>query len=496
MRKNRLAAMSLAALLMAGSLLAQSPEELAKRQYDSGMEFLRAGKFVEALRDFRAVADAYPASAVADDALLEVARYQLEIARDLDGAQTVIDTLLKKYGTADASPMGYVVAGRIALARGRQAEHIDLALAHFQRVTRLFPGTDAVPAAMVAHADTLRISGRCEEALEQYLDVASQYPRSAWAPPANVGASRCLVTLGRPLEALATLNRAQQGATGADEQMARALATILYRLYLRPPKPIYAFATAGFGQSSGRLKDVRAVAVGPREIYALTESGMAAHDLAKGTLLRVASAADARGLYLDLDGKPVIVNRSSLFPERGTRAALSTPRPDKTQEPIEAITAAAITSTGEILVANQDGPAVLRFGRDWKVIGPFTTARADRLIVGSLDQVAILDRAEKAVAIVNKEGKQIARVATKGTGWALDEPVDIAFDAFDHLYVLDKGLGSVLVYVTTPAVKLVAAFTLAERAAGEFRRATSFGLDHSGRLYIHDDKAERIQVYQ
>jgi TolA-binding protein len=487
----------LTALLVRG-LGAQSSEELAQRQYESGMEFLRAAKFTEALRDFSAVVEAYPASAVADDALLEIARHYLEVARNLEQAQTAVDTLLKKYSAADSAPMAYVVAGRIALARGRQPAEVDSALANFERVPRLFPGTDAVPAAMVARADTLRISGRCDDALGQYTQVTGEYPRTEWAPAAGIGASRCLVNLGRPLEALASLQRAQTAPMGASHlAVARSLATILYRLYLRPPQPVYAFTGTAFGGTSGRLKDVRSVVIGRNEVFALTETGMAAHDPRKGAVLRMVGLNEGRGVYLDREGRAVMVSRTGLLVEGGNRVGLSTPKPDKTQQPVDNITTAGMLSTGEVLIANADGPTVLRFGRDMKVIGPFVVSgRADRLIVGSLDQVALLDRADRSISLFTREGRASGRITAKGPGWAMDEPVDIAFDAFDHIYVLDRGLGAVLVFASAPTPKLVTTFLVAERAPGAFRRATAFAVDGAGRLYIHDDRAEKIQVYQ
>ena len=42
-------------------------EEQARRQLDSALEFYRAGKYSEALKDFQTVAEGYPTSTVADD---------------------------------------------------------------------------------------------------------------------------------------------------------------------------------------------------------------------------------------------------------------------------------------------------------------------------------------------------------------------------------------------------------------------------------------------
>jgi hypothetical protein len=62
---------------------AQSDDEVqARRTLESGRSFLRDGNHGEALKDFQSVLDRFPTSSVADDALLEIATYQLEIQRD------------------------------------------------------------------------------------------------------------------------------------------------------------------------------------------------------------------------------------------------------------------------------------------------------------------------------------------------------------------------------------------------------------------------------
>ncbi len=99
-----------------------TPEEFARRQYDSGQECLRSGKDSEALKDFQAVVDSYPGSSDADDAMLAIARYQLDIARDPAAAQVTAESLLKKFPTSDSIPMAYVIAGQAMVARSTALE--------------------------------------------------------------------------------------------------------------------------------------------------------------------------------------------------------------------------------------------------------------------------------------------------------------------------------------------------------------------------------------
>jgi outer membrane protein assembly factor BamD (BamD/ComL family) len=128
---------------------AQQPtnEEFARRQFESGMTFLQNQRYADALKDLQAVADSFGSSSVADDALLRIAEYQLETAHDADATQKAVDRLLKEYADSDSAPMAHVIAGRLAFMKGPTAANIDSAMASFERVTRLFPGNQAVAAA-------------------------------------------------------------------------------------------------------------------------------------------------------------------------------------------------------------------------------------------------------------------------------------------------------------------------------------------------------------
>ena len=478
--------------------VAQSSEELARRQYANGVDLLRERKYTEALRDFQAVVDAYPTSSVADNALLEMARYHMDVTRDYDQAQAAIDILIKKYPTSDAAPYGYLLDGQVALIRGRQPADVDRALSSFQRVPRMFPESPAVAPALLARADVLRQTGKCPEATAQYSTLTLSYPRSRWSANASIGASRCLVSRGRPVDAMALLQEAVSNAGADDDQagQARDLNTILYRLYLRPPQPPFAFAEKAVA-GPARLRDVNALMLRGNRLVGVSDNTVGAYDLASdGRVIRSDRVEGVRGAFTTPDGRTGYYSSKGVQMEGGTLEPLSVVKPDKTRRVLEDIIAVTALSTGELLVAESNGPIVHRFGRDLKVLPGSIQTRADRLAVGSVDQIASLDRSEKGVGLWTPEGRQAGRIPPKGADWRFDEPVDITFDTFDHLYVLDRGAGTVWVFQLAPAPKLLISFSIPERAPGAFRRASAFALDGSGRLYIHDDRAERVQVYQ
>ena len=94
-------------VVAAGAQQPSNNDEFARRQYDSGMTFLRNHRYAEALKDLQAVVDSFGSSSVAPSALLQIAQYQLEVARDVTATQTAIDRRPSVRGTwADADGSG------------------------------------------------------------------------------------------------------------------------------------------------------------------------------------------------------------------------------------------------------------------------------------------------------------------------------------------------------------------------------------------------------
>src|SRR5829696_7062631 len=111
---NRFKTSLLAAIAAGAAVLplgAQSNEDLARRTLESGRAFLRAQNYGEAIKDFEAVLQRYPTSTVADDALLELATYQLDVQRDPAAAQARAKELQSKYPGSDSAPMALVLEG-------------------------------------------------------------------------------------------------------------------------------------------------------------------------------------------------------------------------------------------------------------------------------------------------------------------------------------------------------------------------------------------------
>jgi hypothetical protein len=266
-------------------------------------------------------------------------------------------------------------------------------------------------------------------------------------------------------------------------------------LYLRAPAHSpYTFSGRALGGATEKYKDIFALAVDSRGNVFVGQKMAVLVFNAKGEFARSIPAADPSALFINIHGAPVVVRKNFLQPENAQLVSLMIPQPGAPPKSVDEIPAALETSRGDWLVSDRKGKAILLFSAGKYVKSLLTGVEAERLAFNGLDDVAILDRENKAVLVADRDGKLVRRISARGEGYALENPVDLAFDPFGHLYVLDREKASVFVF--TPEGKLAASFTVAEKSPGAFQKAVALGLDSAARLYIFDERAQRVQVYQ
>ena len=486
--------MTVALLRAQAPASSQGTDDLARRQYDSGRAFVENGRYAEALKDFQAVVDSFPQSGVADDALLDIALYQLDVAGDHAAARVAADRLLKDYPASDSAPMGYVVVGRLTIARSRAAADVDTALASFERVPRLFPGSPAVAAAHFYTGEALRLARRSDEALRFFRRVGVEYPRSVWAARADLAAASNLVATDRATQAFARLQRIRQQFPSTPEAAAALnYNTILYRLYLRKPSP-YAFSGRFVGGERERFRDVVGVTVddGGRILLG-HKQGVTIFD-AKGTPVRSVTAMEPSAFFLDGRDRVVVARGALLVPEKAAPISLVVPVPGKVSREVEEIPSVMTLSGGDWLIADRKGRAVIRVSPEGKFVANFAALNAERLARNEFDDVAMIDRDSKNIVIVDRDGKSVAKIPAKGTNYQFDDPADLAYDALGHLYVLDSRRAAI--HVFGPRQRLVATITVPGKEPGALQRPKAMALDAAGRIFVFDESSQRIQVYQ
>jgi TolA-binding protein len=500
-----------AVIAAAAAISAQTTEEtLAQRQFAQARTFASQGNFKEALGDFQRVVESYPSSSVADNALLEMARYYLERGGDPVRAAALVEQIKSRYSTTESAPDAYVIAGRIELAKSHQPAALDAAVAQFDRVAGVYPESPAVPAALAYAGETLRLRRRLPDARERFQRVTSEYESTPAAAAAHFGLGMVLADEGDYTGAMEEFQRVRDRWPDSREAaVALARASTLFRLYVRA-KAGPAFALSADPIGPPKADNVRSLVTTPRDVvYFAAESGVGL--LTPPTGERPPAALKPRGLTLDAGGNLVVIEGSTLRPAAGAPVLLSIPQTAKPPRPLDKIEAAVATSSGEWLVMDDDEKVVSRFDASGRHLGTFANARLTRMAINEFDEVAGIDRESKTIAIFDSSGRLMTRLAPRGPGYEFTNPEDLAFDAFGHLYLLDRT--AVLVFDYKRLVRpgaaraastsgppagspVVTIYAEGERSPGAIRRGRAFTVDSTGRLFIADDRAQKIQMYK
>jgi outer membrane protein assembly factor BamD (BamD/ComL family) len=484
-----------AVCVLGTTAFAQSPDELARRRLESGRAFLKDKKYAEGIKDFEAVLQSYPTSSVADDALLDIATYHLEIARDFAAADARVKELIKNYPGADSTAMALVLEGRIALARGRTDESVDTALASFDRVPRLFPGSLAVPASMYYGGEAARLRGDRAQALQRFTQLATQFPTSPWTASALLGSALSLTNAGQPLRAMEQLQRVRTQFPNTDEALvALDWNTILYRLYLRTPaQASHVFSGRTVAGPAGKLKDVVDIAVDRDNNLLVVSNNNVLTFGAKGTQTSVLPALEAETVAFDRFGRVLTVHEAGVRVEGKTPVPLVPPIQGNNPRELKAADA-LMTASGEYLLADREMKSILKFQPDGKYAGEYAKAVAvRRMAINDRDEVIALDRDTKGVSLYGRDGKLLKQIPEKGPTYQLRNPTDVGFDAMGHIYVLDKL--NVLVF-SADGSKLLTTFTTKEKTPGAFGEGNALALDAAGRLYVFDGRSDSVKVYR
>lgn len=484
------------ACLAAATVGAQSTEDFARRRLDSGRAFFKAHNYTEGLKDFEAILQSYPTSSVADDALLEIATYQLDVARDPAAADARVKELNTKYPTSDAAAMALVLAGRVALAMGRTAEQFNAAIASFDRVARLFPGSEAVPASMYFGGEAARLSGRRDDAIQRFGQLIIQYPTSPWTANALLSSAVSLTRAGQPGRAIEQLQRVRNQFPGTPEA-ATALAwnSVLYRLYLRAPaQPAFAFSGRTITGPGGKLKDVADIAVdGEDNVLVASNSAVTVYG-SKGTQVSAVPVQEPRALAFDRLGKLITVQEIGLRLEGKTPLSLVPPATNDGKARQLKLEDCVVNASGDFLLADREAKSILRFTPQGRYLSDFAkNIDARRMDINDLDEVVALDSETKSVTLFDRDGKILKQIPAKGTSYQLKNPSDIALDHFGHIYVLDRA--AVLVF-SNDGSKLLNTFTVPEKTPGAFGNANALALDSAGRLYVFDERTDSVKVYR
>ncbi len=481
--------------LAASTATAQAPSDLARQHLESGIQFYDQGRYNQALNDFQIIVTSMADTEYADDALLHIGRYYLDIEEDFDKAKDSFDTALRKYPTGDAAPGCYYYLGEVIARSDRGGKTLDDALANYQRVF-LYPDNPWIPAALASTGAALERQGKFQDALDAYFQVIVDHPRSEWTARARLGIGRSYVRQGDPVEAMTQFQEVRNANPGTKEsETALDWLTLLFRLYGSKllGQNVSFHRDAGFHVTlKDKLKDVVGLKISSSGIHVLERDNKRLLTFDRtGKLAGSQAAVDPYGLFVDPRGELVVSNDKALV-VAGKPITFSVPS-EKGPKPLEKIRCAARDRLGDFYVYDDDQKKLLRFTSSGDFVGPFPDSTPREILTIELDavgNVVLLEKRDRDVLIYSPDGKAVARIQTKKGQWSLKKAVDLAIDPAGYLYVLDEDEGKIAVF--DAAYQFVTLLTEQNLGGGALSKPLNLDVDASGDLYVYDDKEKAI----
>jgi TolA-binding protein len=475
-------------LAAAAPALAQSsPEQQARRLLEDGRAYRSEGKPKQALDNFNTIVTGFQGTDSVDDALLEIGRHHLDVDGDVEKARAAFEQVAKRFPQSDGAPGAYYYLGWVTLTRAKTVAELEDALAQFTRVQRLYPGSEWVPPALHASGLAHRKAGRLADAVEAERRVSMEYPTSEAAAAAQFEVGEGLALLGEPRQAMEEFQQVRNRFPKS-EWAPRALEriTALYRLH-GAGKPTFTLDSSFAAGSGDVLKDVRAILMTPAgTLWVASDKVKSVVPVGPdGKLGPSLSAEEVRGLSLAPGGEVVVAAKTAVRVGSRDIRTFTVPadKPGAT-EAVDRISAALLTASGGMLVADEKRKTVHRYDAKRDYQAPFPDAKereVTRMAVDSEGGVVLLDRADRSVRVFDETGRPLR---TLGPRSDMRKPVDVAVDAFQNTYVVDEEAG---VLVFSPQGQL-----LARVGAQELRKPTAVTVDPAGAVLVYDDKAEKV----
>src|SRR4029078_11644094 len=131
---------------------------------------------------------------------------------------------------------------------------------------------------------------------------------------------------------------------------------------------------------------------------------------------------------------------------------------------------------------------------DGKYVAPFATLHTTRMAVNDRDEIVAVDRWTKNVVLFDRQGAIVRRILPKGEGYQISNVNDVAIDSLGHVYALDRDQATVFILANDG--KLLASLKSPENGESAFKEPAAFALDGAGRLFLADERAHTVVIYQ
>lgn len=229
--------LSLLAVILASALgLVGQEGDLAERLFLSGERAYAAKSYAEAFETWGQILKQAPGTEFAAQALLRMARHQVEIGGKPQEALALLDRIRADHMESPAAPEALLMRGTLLAARARNATESREAIGEFNRLVDLFPSHPAATEAYHHLGLAYRRQGQWLRALQNQIEVQRRDPATPVARRAMLQAADLLDLTGNLTACLRMLQSIRNLAPDSPEA-AEAATGILLRVRHRIQKP-------------------------------------------------------------------------------------------------------------------------------------------------------------------------------------------------------------------------------------------------------------------
>ena len=469
------------ALAAVSALRAQDPGQ-AERLFLSGERAYAIKSYQEALDAWNQAVKAAPKSPFAAQALLSLARHQVQVAHQPEAALPYLDKIKAEHLKTPWAAEALLLRGRILAAR-RRPQDLKEAMGEWNLALDLFPGHPCAQDVRLELGNGLRLLGQWGRALQDYLEAVRLDPASAAARSAQLEAAETLDLMGDTTGCLRMLqflrDRAPQSAE-AREALWRIQVRVKQR-FLKPP--LRSLGPWPNGRTKW-LKTPTLLATGPGGELFLYQDDLDQAFLLKDGQLSPAGppTRSAKALVATPGGQVWLVTSRQGVVREGAPPIAGTP-------PLQAPTGAALDPWGNLWLSDAKATALLVVPPD----GPVRTVPlAGGAGVAGLPGGGVVAASDAARALVFLDPQGRTRI-TVPYGKDLPAPfknvLALAADPLGHVAALVEGEFEGVALWGPDGALLRSATFKSLGLSGKFR---AIALDRQGGLILADRSNDQL----
>ncbi len=451
---------SLLVLMLIGALTGGNDQRL----FESGMAFKVNQNYEQALREFNLLVQQYPESDFADNALLEIGRYHLQVG-ETDQALAVFQQVVNAYGRSDSADNAHLYIGRVQFQRGE----LDAAYTTFFHIKGAFPQSDVLDESFYNLARISSLRGHHEKALYFLSLIYTRFSESDIFDDALLQAAYCYYQIGKAEEALKMTGVITEGPRmPAAQNMTRDLLRFFLNRKYRVAKPYFQMDSPALLEAApGDMLYVSA----DRESFIQLVS--------PGKNRRQNTAGEVQALY----DSPV----NGLYFSTGDQLFLLQDRTPlrfvADGEPLTEITSFFVDHFGRYWLYDKDNNVVYRYNKDRSLDRKFVMGKVDFIKLRRDGNIFVVGDSRDLIEVRDMDGMVKKRMNQ------YPDVVDLGFDGLGNVYLLaDRGRNLV---VLRHDLSLFQTLVL-ESVTGSSTRYDHLAVDDAGNVYISSTRNNQI----